>query len=345
MMAKRSTRSKSPRATPPAPGSQLLTTEQVLEQSDKSRETLYAWARKGYVAKPLVERVEHGRGRRALWRPGVVEQIRQMDQMVARGIPLHIVKQQMDLQAIYNSSFVYDSVREIADEWAKPGTAGDLPKRLGLGDAAASLKECFVFAVMRLGERAGLNEHTMSLLDWIAGEHLAPALMNFISGSEPTVVVTASGSFIAPKAALAVLGRSWVDRDEHWIDAIATTAKMELPVAHEQHSSLTPLDVFTCLDLGSVVGTLWQRSGRQWPLVFYVPAPVVWQHIEKNTYLEHDAEISSWGRRPLALVLDIVQGSARFVPGTARQDDEPLGDRKAAVQRGGRKVRASRLRG
>lgn len=285
----------------------------------KSRETLFAWARKGYIQKPRVERVGDGKGRRALWLAGAVEHIKALTDSANRGIPLHLAHKQLQLQAAYNSSYIYDGVREIAAEWSAPDSAGDLPIRLGLGDPSASLRECFIFAVSRFGRLARLDESALELLDWIAGEHLVPALMNFITGSEPVLVVTATGSFVAPKAALSSLGQSWVDRDDdEWVKAVSGET-IGVPTPHEQRPTRPPLHAFTCLDVSPVIGTLWKASGRPWPELFYVPVPVVWQIADRDTHLEHDVEISSWGRRPFALVLDVIPGTARYVPGTAKK--------------------------
>lgn len=291
-----------------------LTTEEVMSRSGKSRAALFSWVRRHYISGPIVQKVPAGRGRRALWAEGVIREIEALDQLSAQGLPLEKAKQQIWIQGAQNSQTHHDYIAEMARAWQAAGSAGNLPQRLGLEPANASLGDCFVFAIGRLARLAGLDSAALERVEWIAYEHLVPALLNFVMGHDPVLVVVPDGTFIAPKLALGALYDQ--SQPDEWVDLVAKSYASPPPYAQRPGRKWFP--VFTVLDLGPVMRTLWQQWGKPVGAAFgnrelqYEYAPVVW-HREGDRYFESDAVLESWGRSPFAMVLDIAPMSTRQV--------------------------------
>jgi hypothetical protein len=313
----------STRAVDGAPDDWWLTTEQVMAKTGKTRPALFAWVHRGFISGPTVTKVPVGRGRRAMWSRQVVDEVKVLDALAERGVPLQVAHQQIMMQGASNSSLRYDETYHLAQLWGAPGTAGVLAKQLGLQDVEASLRECFVYALCRLAHVAGLSEQSIERVSWAASEHLVPALMAFIGGTDPVLVVGADGAFVAPRLALGAVYSPSPNADpDEWVGLAAD--EFVAPAPHEQWPGRRWLPAFAVLDLGPVMRRLWRQWGKSPGAAFgeialhYEYAPVVWQRVG-DQYLENDALLVPWGRRPFALMLDISPNSARPVPKTVPQ--------------------------
>lgn len=296
-------------AAPPAPG--WISTADLVKLTNTSRETLYAWVRKGYLQPPRTGPAPSGRGRQSVWPSFTADEIRKLRALSARGVPLEYAHERTQLESSVGSSYRYGDAERVAQEdWRARGTAGALGHRLGLTDADASLYECFHFATMQLARNLGLGGERIARLDTKLAHHLPPAILLFAAGIPPVLVVTPQNEYVAPAAVLCDAPLD--DPDDSTLDTALTHGS-----AGESGFRLTA-GAFIAIDLLPILKALWDQWGASNPQRIAAPERwirrglVAWDRRD-DLIVEYDAAIAPTGRWPVALVLDVQTTTGRGV--------------------------------